>query len=106
MILLTRGLATEAARANSNVRTWVANFIVMLILHGAWLRCILQSGHRLFYQSVNKERRSTQRYPRIQILTIEGILDFRETPRIPTPDSAAFKKAPKEKQGGQGRLDL
>jgi site-specific DNA-methyltransferase (adenine-specific) len=46
------------------------------------------------------------RIPRIQILTIEGILTFREVPRLPVIDSTAFKKAPKEKQAGQAALDL
>jgi site-specific DNA-methyltransferase (adenine-specific) len=46
------------------------------------------------------------RYQRIQILTIEGILDFREVPRLPVIDSGGFKKAPKEKAAGQGRLDV
>lgn len=47
------------------------------------------------------------RIPRIQILTIEGLLEFRETPRLPAIDASAFKKAPKEKPtGGQGALDL
>jgi site-specific DNA-methyltransferase (adenine-specific) len=46
------------------------------------------------------------RIPRIQILTIEGILNFREVPRLPVIDTTAFKKAPKEKQGGQSKLDL
>jgi site-specific DNA-methyltransferase (adenine-specific) len=41
------------------------------------------------------------RYQRIQILTIEGILDFREVPRLPVVDAGGFKKAPKEKAGGQ-----
>jgi site-specific DNA-methyltransferase (adenine-specific) len=48
----------------------------------------------------------SKRYPRIQILTIEGILNFTDYARIPIPDSAAFKKAPKEKQAGQKALDL
>lgn len=46
------------------------------------------------------------RVPRLQILTIEGILDHREVPRLPAVDSSAFKKAPKEKQQGQTSLDL
>ena len=46
------------------------------------------------------------RIPRIQILTIEGILSFREVPRLPVIDTTAFKKAPKEKQAGQAALDL
>ena len=46
------------------------------------------------------------RIPRIQILTIEGILNFREVPRLPVIDTTAFKKAPKEKQAGQTALDL
>lgn len=46
------------------------------------------------------------RIPRIQILTIDGILNFRDVPRLPVIDTSAFKKAPKEKQGGQTALDL
>ncbi len=46
------------------------------------------------------------RIPRLQILTIEGILNFREVPRLPVIDTTAFKKAPKEKQAGQAALDL
>ncbi len=46
------------------------------------------------------------RIPRIQILTIEGILNFREVPRLPVIDTTAFKKAPKEKAQGQGNLGL
>lgn len=46
------------------------------------------------------------RIPRIQILTIDGILNFRETPRLPAIDSSAFKKAPKEKPSEQGDLGL
>lgn len=46
------------------------------------------------------------RVPRLQILTIEGILEHREVPRLPAVDSSAFKKAPKEKQQGQTSLDL
>jgi len=48
----------------------------------------------------------TQRYPRIQILTIEGILNFREVPRLPIIDSSAFKKAPKEKSEKQSDFDF
>ncbi len=36
------------------------------------------------------------RIPRIQILTIEGMLNFREVPRLPAINSSAFKKAPAE----------
>jgi site-specific DNA-methyltransferase (adenine-specific) len=39
-------------------------------------------------------------------LTIEGILSFKEFPRLPVIDTTAFKKAPKEKQAGQAALDL
>ncbi|MBK8458567.1 MAG: hypothetical protein IPL47_16785 [Phyllobacteriaceae bacterium] len=46
------------------------------------------------------------RIPRLQILTIDGILNYRDVPRLPVIDTTAFKKAPKEKQGGQGALDL
>jgi len=41
------------------------------------------------------------RYQRIQILTIEGILSFREVPRLPVIDAGNFRKAPKEKAGEQ-----
>lgn len=43
----------------------------------------------------------TQRFPRIQILTIEGLLSFREFPRLPIIDSTAFRKAPAEKSDKQ-----
>lgn len=48
------------------------------------------------------------RVPRIQILTIEGLLNFSESARLPVVDSSAFKKAPKEKLSAkdQGRLEL
>jgi site-specific DNA-methyltransferase (adenine-specific) len=46
------------------------------------------------------------RIPRIQILTIDGILNFREVPRLPVVDTTAFKKAPKEKQAGQSGFDF
>lgn len=41
------------------------------------------------------------RIPRIQILTIEGLLDYREVARLPAIDSSSFKKAPKEKRQDQ-----
>lgn len=41
------------------------------------------------------------RYQRIQILTIEGILDYREVPRLPAVDSGGFKKAPKERRAAR-----
>lgn len=46
------------------------------------------------------------RIPRIQILTIEGMLNFREVPRLPAIDSSAFKKAPAEAGIRQGDLGL
>ena len=46
------------------------------------------------------------RIPRIQILTTGGILNYRDVPRLPVIDTSAFKKAPKEKRGGQGDLGL
>ncbi|MCU0832492.1 MAG: hypothetical protein MUC58_13460 [Rhizobiaceae bacterium] len=47
------------------------------------------------------------RVPRIQILTIEGLLSYSEAARLPVVDSSAFKKAPKEKpKGDQGDLGL
>jgi site-specific DNA-methyltransferase (adenine-specific) len=42
----------------------------------------------------------------VQFDTIADILNFREIPRKPVIDTTAFKKAPKEKQGGQGDLGL
>ncbi len=46
------------------------------------------------------------RIPRIQILTIEGMLNFREVPRLPAINSSAFKKAPAEANIRQGDLGL
>lgn len=46
------------------------------------------------------------RIPRIQILTIQGLLEFREFARLPAVDASAFRKAPKEKSTDQGALDL
>jgi site-specific DNA-methyltransferase (adenine-specific) len=47
------------------------------------------------------------RYQRIQILTIEGILNFSEFPRLPVIDAGGFRKAPKEKEkGAQGEMEL
>jgi hypothetical protein len=39
-------------------------------------------------------------------LTIEGILDFREVPRLPVIDAGGFKKAPKEKACGQAGFEF
>lgn len=41
------------------------------------------------------------RIPRIQILTIEGLLNFSEMPRLPAVDSSSFRKAPKERSKDQ-----
>ncbi|MFZ1816077.1 MAG: DNA methyltransferase [Rhizobiaceae bacterium] len=47
------------------------------------------------------------RIPRIQILTIEGLLSHREFARLPAIDSSVFKKAPKEnKTGDQGDFGI
>jgi hypothetical protein len=43
---------------------------------------------------------------RIQILAIEGTLNFRKVPQPPVIDTTAFKKARKGKQAGQTALDL
>jgi len=40
------------------------------------------------------------KYPRVQILTIEELFAGKQ-PNIPLIDSASFKKAPKEKEGGE-----
>jgi site-specific DNA-methyltransferase (adenine-specific) len=39
------------------------------------------------------------RYPKVQILTIEELFSGKQ-PNIPLVDSASFKKAPKEAEGG------
>ena len=46
------------------------------------------------------------RYQRIQILTIEGILDFREVPRLPVIDAGGFRKAPREKTDKQSGFEF
>lgn len=46
------------------------------------------------------------RIPRIQILTIDEILTFKKTPRLPVVDSSAFRKARREEKADQGKLDL
>lgn len=47
------------------------------------------------------------RVPVVQIITIREILESYKLPRLPGVDEdASFKKAPKEKQAGQGTLDL
>lgn len=43
---------------------------------------------------------------RIQILTIEGLLNYSEAPRLPAVDSSAFRKAPKEKKDDQSGFDF
>jgi site-specific DNA-methyltransferase (adenine-specific) len=46
------------------------------------------------------------RIPRIQILTIEGLLEHREFARLPAVDSSSFKKAPKEQAKTQTGFDF
>lgn len=47
------------------------------------------------------------RVPKIQILTIEGLLNFSETPRLPGADPIGFRKAKREeKKSTQGKLDF
>ena len=46
------------------------------------------------------------RVPRIQILTIKGILNFSEFPRLPLVDDTSFKKAKREDTSKQGKLDI
>ena len=46
------------------------------------------------------------RVPRIQILTIDGILSMREFARLPGADPVGFKKARREEKADQGKLDL
>ena len=42
----------------------------------------------------------------IQILTIDDILTFKKTPRLPVVDSSAFRKAKREEKTDQGKFDL
>lgn len=45
-------------------------------------------------------------YPRVQIFTLEDLFAGRQ-PRVPLLDArASYKRAPREKAGGQGGLDL
>ena len=46
------------------------------------------------------------RIPRLQILTIDDILTFKKTPRLPVVDSSAFRKAKREEKVDQGKFDL
>ena len=48
----------------------------------------------------------TQRYPVIQILTVEDMLERYRTPRLPIIDAGGFRKAPRERRAGQESLDL
>ena len=48
----------------------------------------------------------TARFPRIQILTIEGLLAGTEHPRLPIVDSTVFKKAKREEKKTQGELGV
>lgn len=48
----------------------------------------------------------TKRFPVIQILTIEDILERYKVPSLPLIDPSAFKKAPKEESGKQESFDL
>ena len=48
----------------------------------------------------------TQRYPVIQILTVEDMLERYRTPRLPIIDAGGFRKAPRERRAGQESMDL
>lgn len=48
----------------------------------------------------------TARFPRIQLLTVEGLLSGAEHPRLPIVDSTVFKKARREEKRTQGELGL
>jgi site-specific DNA-methyltransferase (adenine-specific) len=48
----------------------------------------------------------TARFPRIQILTVEGLLAGTEHPRLPIVDSTVFKKARREETTTQGELGI
>ena len=48
----------------------------------------------------------TARFPRIQILTVEGLLSGAEHPRLPIVDSSVFKKSRREQTTSQGELGI
>jgi site-specific DNA-methyltransferase (adenine-specific) len=48
----------------------------------------------------------TARFPRLQILTIAGLLDGSEHPRLPIVDSTVFKRARREERERQGELGI
>jgi DNA modification methylase len=48
----------------------------------------------------------TARFPRIQLLTVEGLISGREHPRLPIVDSTVFKKARREDRTTQGELGV
>ncbi|HEX9905131.1 MAG TPA: restriction endonuclease, partial [Propylenella sp.] len=48
----------------------------------------------------------TARFPRIQVLSVEGLLAGTEHPRLPIIDSTVFKKAKREAKKTQGELSV
>jgi site-specific DNA-methyltransferase (adenine-specific) len=48
----------------------------------------------------------TARFPRLQILTVEGLVAGTEHPRLPIVDSTVFKKARREETTTQGELGI
>jgi hypothetical protein len=46
------------------------------------------------------------RFPKLQILTIEGLLSGAEHPRLPIIDSTVFRKAKREEKKTQGELGI
>jgi site-specific DNA-methyltransferase (adenine-specific) len=48
----------------------------------------------------------TARFPRIQILTVEGLITGTDHPRLPIVDSSVFKKARREERTTQGQLGI
>jgi site-specific DNA-methyltransferase (adenine-specific) len=46
------------------------------------------------------------RFPKIQILTVEGLMTGTEHPRLPVVDSTAFKRARREETSTQGELGI
>lgn len=48
----------------------------------------------------------TARFPRIQILTVAGLLSGAEHPRLPIVDSTVFKRAKREERERQGELGI
>jgi hypothetical protein len=64
------------------------------------------SGALALLRASVSARPITNRIPRIQILTVEGLLSGAEHPRLPVIDSTLFRKARREETRSQGDLGL